>query len=118
MLDIFKHRGRKEIEQNSKGGESMSKRVWVWFLVLAFFSLSFSGCYYAGAVKEMKAAEQSFSSLKAQGGEKLVPYEYCSAEKFLENSKMEFGESDYKQARIFATQSKTASEAGLAQIKK
>ncbi len=96
----------------------MSKRIWVWFLVLAFFSLSFSGCFYGRAVKEMKAAEQSFSTLKAQGGEKLVPYEYCKAEKFLEDSKLEFGESDYKQARIFATQSRSASEAGLAQVKK
>ena len=96
----------------------MSKRTWVVFLVLAFFSLSFSGCYYSGAVKEMKAAEQSFASLKSQGGEKLVPYEYCSAEKFLEMSKMEFGESDYKQAGIFAARSRSASEAGMSQIKK
>jgi len=35
------------------------------------------------------AAEESFSDLKAQGGEKLVPYECCSAEKFLENAKMQ-----------------------------
>jgi hypothetical protein len=96
----------------------MSRRIWVLFLVLAFFSLSFSGCYYFSAKKEMNAAEKSFSDLKAQGGEKLVPYEYCSAEKFLEQSKMEANESDWKQAGIFATQSRSASEAGLAQIQK
>ncbi len=96
----------------------MNRRIWVFLLVLAFFSLSFSGCYYFSAKKEMNAAGKSFSDLKAQGGEKLVPYEYCSAEKFLEDSRMEWNESDYKQARIFATQSKSASEAGLAQIQK
>ena len=47
----------------------MNRRVWVFLLVLAFFSLSFSGCYYFSASKEMKAAEKSFSDLKAQGGE-------------------------------------------------
>jgi hypothetical protein len=40
-------------------------------LALAFFSLSFSRCYYFSAKKDMKAAEKSFSDLKAQGGEKL-----------------------------------------------
>ena len=96
----------------------MSRRIWVFLLLLAFFSLSFSGCYYFGAKKEMNAAEKSFSDLKAQGGEKLVPYEYCKAEKFLEDSKMEFNESDFKQARIFATESKSATETGLAEIQK
>ncbi len=96
----------------------MSRRIWVFLLVLAFFSLSFSGCYYFGATKEMKAAQKSFSELKAQGGEKLVPYEYCSAEKFLENAKMESNESDWKRTRDFAARSRSASEAGLAQIQK
>ncbi len=96
----------------------MSRRIWVYLLVLAFFSLSFSGCYYFNATKEMKAAQKSLSDLKAQGGEKLVPYEYCSAEKFLENSNMEFKESDYKRARDFAARSRSAADAGLAQIQK
>lgn len=96
----------------------MSRRIWVIFLVLAFFSLSASGCFYGRAMKEMSAAEKSLSDLKAQGGQKLVPYEYCSAEKFLENAKLEAGESDWKQASTFATQSRSASEAGLAQIQK
>jgi hypothetical protein len=96
----------------------MSRRIWVILLVLAFFSLSFSGCYYMKATKAMGAAERSLSDLKAQGGEKLVPYEYCSAEKFLENAKREAGESDWKHARDFADQSKSASEAGLAQVQK
>jgi len=96
----------------------MNRRVWVFLLVLAFFSLSFSGCYYFSASKEMKAAEKSFSDLKAQGGEKLVPYEYCSAEKFLENAKMEWNEADWKYVRDFAARSRAASEAGLAQIQK
>jgi len=96
----------------------MSRRIWVLLLVLAFFSLSLSGCFYSRAMKEMKAAERSLSDLKAQGGEKLVPYEYCSAEKLLENAKGEAGESDWKHAGDFAARSKSASEAGLAQIQK
>lgn len=96
----------------------MSKRIGVFLLVLAFFSLSFSGCYYFSATKAMKTAEKSLSDLKAQGGEKLVPYEYCSAEKFLENAKMEANESDWKRTRDFADRSRSASEAGLAEIQK
>ncbi len=96
----------------------MSRRIWVFFLVLGFFSLSFSGCYYFKATKAMEAAQRSLSDLKAQGGEKLVPYEYCSAEKYLEISKMEANESDWRHARDFANQSKAASEAGLAQVQK
>ena len=86
--------------------------------LLVFTSLSFSGCYYSKAVKEMKAADRSLSDLKAQGGEKLVPYEYCSAEKLLENAKGEAGESDWKHAGDFAARSRAASEAGLAQVQK
>jgi len=96
----------------------MSRRIWVYLLVLAFFSLSFSGCYYFGATKEMNAAEKMLGDLKAQGGEKLVPYEYCSAEKFLENAKLEANESDWKHARDFAVRSKAASGAGFAEIQK
>jgi hypothetical protein len=62
--------------------------------LLAFTSLSFSGCYYFSAEKEIMVAEKSFSDLKAQGGEKLVPNECCSAEKFLENAKMQANESN------------------------
>ena len=96
----------------------MSRRIWVLLLVLAFFSLSLSGCYYSRAVKAMNAAGKSLSDLKAQGGEKLVPYEYCSAEKLLEVAKQEAGESDWSHARSFADRSRAASEAGLSQIQK
>jgi hypothetical protein len=61
--------------------------------VLAFFSISLSGCFYSKATREMNAAERSLSDLKAQGGEKLVPYDVWGAEEFLENAKMEVNES-------------------------
>ena len=101
-----------------KGGECMSKRFSILLIVLFFFSFSLSGCYYFAARNEMKAAEQSFSQLKGAEGEKLAPYEYCSAEKFLEISKMEFDQNDYKSAKGFATRSKSAAEAGLTEVKK
>jgi len=96
----------------------MSKRIWTFLCILAFLSLSLSGCYYFSATKEMKAAEQLISELKAAGGPTLVPYEYCSAEKFLENAKLEANESDYKAAKEFASRSKSAAETGLSTIKK
>lgn len=96
----------------------MSKRIWAFLFILILFTFSFSGCYYFSATKEMKSAEQLISELKAAGGPTLVPYEYTSAEKFLENAKLEAAESDYKAAKGFATRSKSAAEAGLSEIKK
>ena len=96
----------------------MGKRVWAFLLVLIFFSFFASGCCYFSARNEIKAAEKLLADLKAQGGEKLVPYEYCSAEKFLEVSKIEFDSNDFKNAKGFAERSKSSAEAGLAGIKK
>jgi hypothetical protein len=103
----------------------MSKRIWAFLFVLVFFSFSLSGCYYISATKEMKAAEQLIkaaeqliSELKVAGGATQVPYEYTSAEKFLENAKLEAAEEDWKAARDFSTRSKSAAEAGLSEIKK
>ena len=96
----------------------MSKGTWTFLCILIFFSFSLSGCYYFSATKEMNAAEQLISELKGAGGPALVPYEYCSAESFLGNAKRVADESDYKAAKVFATRSKSAAEAGLAQVKK
>ncbi len=96
----------------------MSKRIWAFLFILILFTFSLSGCYYFSATKEMKAAEQLISELKTAGGPTLVPYEYTSAEKFLENAKLEANESDWKAAKEFASRSKSAAEAGLAGIKK
>ncbi len=96
----------------------MEKRIWPFLLVLSFFSSSASGCYYFSARNEIKTAERLLVDLRGEGGEKLAPYEYCSAEKFLEVSKMEFDENDFKDAKGFASRSKSAAEAGLAKIKK
>ena len=96
----------------------MSKRVWTLFCLIVFLSFSLSGCYYFSAKKEIANAAKSFSELKGSGGEKQTPYEYCSAEKFLEASKVEFSQNDFGPARGFAERSKSASQAGLAEIKK
>jgi hypothetical protein len=96
----------------------MGKRIWALLCILIFFSFFISGCWYT-AMKEIKAAEQSLAELKAAGGPTLVPYEYTSAEKFLEISKIEFyGENGYGPAKEFASRSKAASQAGLSAIKK
>ena len=63
-------------------------------------------------------AEKLLSELKGAGGETLTPYEYCSAEKYLEISRMEFNENDFSSAKAFAERSKAAAEAGLAEVKK
>jgi hypothetical protein len=101
-----------------KGGEAMDKRILKCFMVFFLFSFLLSGCYYFSAKKEIANAEKSLSELKGAGGEKIVPYEYCSAEKFLEVSKTEFDQNDFKPAKELATRSKSAGEAGLAEIKK
>ena len=94
------------------------RRALTLLLVLVFFSLSLSGCYYYSAKKEMKSAESLLAELKNAGGPTKAPYEYCSAEKFLEISRGEFGESDWKHAQDFAGRSKAAAAAGLAEVKK
>ena len=96
----------------------MSKRICTFLCILTCFSFFFSGCYYFGATKEMKAAQQLTSELKAAGGATLTPYEYCSAESFLGNAMREADESDYAHAKEFAIRSKAAAQAGLAQVKK
>jgi hypothetical protein len=96
----------------------MSKRVLTFLCIIVLFSFFLSGCYYFSATKEMKAAEQLISELKAAGGPTLVPYEYTSAEKFLEVAKEEAAEADWKVAKGLATRSKSAAEAGLSAIKK
>ncbi len=89
------------------------------FLVFSILiSFALSGCHYFSAKKEMANAEKLFSDMKGKGGEKLVPYEYCSAEKFLEDSQIEFNSNDFKAAEGFAKRSASASEAGLAEIQK
>lgn len=96
----------------------MSKRIWTLLCILVLLTFTLSGCYYFSAKKEIANAEKLLSELKGAGGEKQVPYEYCSAEKFLEASKIEFGQNDYGPAKGFAERSKSAAEAGLAEIKK
>jgi cytochrome c biogenesis protein ResB len=96
----------------------MGKRIWTFLAILVLFSFSLSGCIYFSATKEMKSAEQLISELKAAGGPTLVPYEYTSAEKLLENAKLEASDNDWTHAKGFAIRSKAAAEAGLAQVKK
>jgi len=96
----------------------MSKRALTLLLVLVFFSLSVSGCAYFAARNEIKAAEKATAELKGAGGATLAPYEYCSAESFLEVSKFVLAENSWEKSKEFATRSKSAAEAGLAQVKK
>ena len=96
----------------------MSKRMWIFLMVLVFFSFSFYGCYYFSARNEMKSAEKLISDLKGAGGATLAPYEYCSAEAYLQKAKWEFDDNDFKHAKDFATRSKSAAQAGLSEVKK
>jgi hypothetical protein len=82
------------------------------------FAFTLSGCYYFSAKKEINNAERLLRELKGAGGEKLAPYEYCSGEKFLEVSNLEFSHNDYKESKRLATRSVSAAEAGLAEVKK
>lgn len=86
--------------------------------VLVLFSFLLSGCYYFSAKKEMRNADKLISELKAAGGDKLTPYEYCSAGDFFVVSQIEFNDNDFKASKNFAERSKSAAEAGLAKAKK
>jgi hypothetical protein len=63
------------------------KKMHSVLVILILFSFLLSGCYYFSAKNEIKNAEKSIAQLKAAGGEKTVPYEYCSAEAFLRRAK-------------------------------
>lgn len=95
----------------------MRKRILI-FIMFLLFLFSFSGCYYFSARNEIRTAEKLLLDLKGAGGESKTPYEYCSAESFLYGAKLEFEHNDFKVAKDLATRSKTASEAGLAEVKK
>jgi hypothetical protein len=96
----------------------MSKRGLTLLLLLVFFSVSVSGCAYFAARNEIKAAERATAELKGAEGEKLAPYEYCSAESFLEISKYVLTENSWELSKEWASRSKSAAEAGLKEVKK
>jgi len=94
------------------------KKIRLFLVVFVLFSFLLSGCYYFSAKREMQNAEKLIIELKAAGGEKLVPYEYCSAGSFFGVSQIEFYSNDFKAAKGFAERSKSAAEAGLTKVKK
>lgn len=94
------------------------KKMYPVLVILILFSFLLSGCYYFSAKKEINNAEKLIAELKAAGGEKVAPYEYCSAEAFLAGAKKEFGENDFKPAKELASRSTSAAQAGLAESKK
>ena len=96
----------------------MLRRVLMSVLILCFLLPFTSGCYYWSAKKEMSNAEVALAELKAKGGATKVPYEYCSAESFLQMSKMEFSQNDFQHAKQFAITSQSASQAGLTEAQK
>jgi hypothetical protein len=96
----------------------MRKGCFIFLFILVFFTFSLSGCYYFSAKKEIGNAEKLLSELKGAGGEKKVPYEYCSAQGFLEASRVEFSQNDFGPAKVLAERSKSAAQAGLAEVKK
>jgi hypothetical protein len=96
----------------------MGKRNWVLIGVIILIPLFLNGCGFYETRDQIRSAEKSLSDLKAAGGDKLVPYEYCSAETYLGISKMFYDKAQYKTAGEFVGRSKSASEAGLAEVKK
>ncbi len=95
----------------------MLRRVLMLVIMLCFLLSLTSGCYWA-AKKEMDKAEAALAELKAKGGQTKAPYEYCSAESFLQMSRMELQDNDFKHAKQFAITSQSASQAGLTEAQK
>jgi hypothetical protein len=96
----------------------MRKGYFIFLFTLVFFTFSLSGCYYFSAKKEISNAEKLLAELKGAGGDKKAPYEYCSAEKFLEGARIEFSQNDFGPAKALADRSTSAARAGLAETKK
>jgi hypothetical protein len=96
----------------------MSKRGLILLLVLVCLSFFVSGCGYFAARNEIRAAEIATAQLKGAGGATLAPYEYCSAESYLEASKFVLTENSWTVSREFSARSKSAAEAGLAEVRK
>ncbi len=96
----------------------MRRQIWGCFVILFLLSLFSSGCYYVRAKDEMSKAAGMISELKAAGGQQKVPYEYTSAEKFLESAQAEFNQNDYEHCRQFAVRAQAAAETGLSKVKK
>ena len=97
----------------------MLRRLLMSLLILCLLLPFTSGCCtYWSAKKEMGKADAALAELKAKGGATKAPYEYCSAESFLQMSKMEFGENDFQRAKQFAVTSQSASQAGLTEAQK
>lgn len=91
----------------------MFKRALVLVIILCIFLPIVSGCCYFSAKKKMADAEAVLAELKAKGGATKAPYEYCSAESFLQISKLEFAVNNFKEAERMATRSISAGQAGL-----
>jgi hypothetical protein len=87
-FDIIKQERRWTYEQKD----------WKILSVFVLSSFALSGCHYFSAKREIANADKLYSDLRGQGGEKLVPYQYCSAEKFLEDARIEFDSNDFKYA--------------------
>lgn len=69
-----------------------------------------TGC---SSLKYVKKARTSFSEAKAAGAENDAPFEYYSAEAYLELADHEIEEGDNPQARIFADESEKYSAEAL-----
>lgn len=96
----------------------MDLRCFRWAAGLVVLCVLLSGCGYFSAQREIKSAEKLLAELRTAEGAKWAPYEYCSAESYLEISKLTIKENSFKKTKEFAGRSKSASEAGLAEVKK
>lgn len=98
-----------------QGGASMIRRIvpgMMLFALVAAFSLAMGGCY---AEQQVKQAERALATAKAVHADYLAPYEFASAEYYLENAISQMRESDFNAAVTFAQKSK--SQADLADQK-
>jgi hypothetical protein len=83
------------------------KRSWFAYSAIALtVAAGTSGCATANAIK---SAQGSLERAKAAGSEAKAPYEYYSAEAYLQQANHEAAEGDNKQARAYAKESENFS---------
>ncbi len=86
------------------------KRIFLSCAAVLLAVVFMAGCAATGA---LESARGSFQKAKAAGAESKAPYEYYSAEAYLEKAEHEATEGDSKEAREFAAQSEKFSAEAL-----
>lgn len=84
--------------------------TWRWFGTAVLAAALCAGC---GASRSLQQAQESFDGARQAGAETKAPYEFFSAETYLQLAQHELDEMDLKQAASYAEKSLDFSKQAL-----